>query len=83
MTNQQQNHIGNALIFMCRYSFPRKTSADMACNSALKSLWEFVPKCQRDIILHEISLEKDLYENDPILWNDFLKWIEKDNYSRK
>jgi len=74
MTKQQQNHIGNALMFMCRYSFPRKTSADMACNSALKALWEFVPDTQRKIILDEIKMEKDLYWNDPMLWDNFIEW---------
>jgi len=74
MTKQQQNHIGNALMFMCRYSFSRKTSADMACNSALKALWEFVPDIQRKIILDEIKMEKDLYENHPMLWDDFIEW---------
>lgn len=78
MNKNQQNHIGNALIFMCRYAYARNTSADMACNSALKSLWEFVPDNQKRIIIEEIKTEVELgnIANNPFLWNDFLKWVE-------
>ena len=77
-TNNQKNHIGNALLFMCRYSYNRKTSADMACNSALKALWEYVPEHSRRNIIQEIECEIDLNStaNDPMLWNDFLEWKE-------
>jgi len=76
ITKQQQNHLSNALIFMCRYSYGRKTSADMACNSALKALWEFVPDSQRKMIIDEIKCEIDLNStaNNPMLWEDFLNW---------
>lgn len=77
MTIQQQNHIGNALIFMCRYSFHRKTSADMATNSALKSLWEYLDRGHQNIIIDEIESELDVID-DNWLWKDFLKW-EKSN----
>lgn len=80
LTKNQQNHIANALIFMCRYSYPRKTSADMASVSALKSLWEFVPNQQRKRIVEEIKENKDLYQNEPYLWNDFLEWESKDEH---
>jgi len=71
----QKNHLSNALMFMCRYSFPRKTRADMACNMALKSLWEFLPDDRRRMIVNEIECNKDLV--DPTLWDDFLKWESK------
>ena len=76
LTNNQKNHIGNALLFMCRYSYNRRTSADMACNSVLKSLWEYVPEHSRRNIIQEIECEIDLNStaNDPMLWNDFLNW---------
>jgi len=76
LTDNQKNHIGNALLFMCRYSYPRKTSADMACNSALKALWEYVPEHIKKMIVDEIKCEIDLNNtaNDPIIWEDFLKW---------
>ena len=79
MTDNQKNHIGNSLLFMCRYSFPRKTSADMACNSALKALWEFVPGHTKKIIKSEIQAEMDVHsiQNDPFLWVDFLEWEKK------
>ena len=73
MTNNQKNHIGNALIFMCRYSYHRQTSADMACNSALKALWEFVHESHRKHIIEEIENEIDHIESD-WLWKDFLEW---------
>ena len=73
--SNQQNHLGNALTFMCRYSYSRKTSADMACNSALKSLWEFLPDNKRRMIVEEVEDNKDLV--DPTLWDDFLKWESK------
>lgn len=73
------NHIGNALIFMCRYSYPRQTSADMATVLALKALWELVPDIQKDIILDEMTseIENKTIANDPFLWFDFLEWSEK------
>ena len=80
LTKNQQDHIANALIFMCRYSYPRKTSADMASVSALKSLWELVPNQQRKKIVEEIKENKDLYQNEPCLWNDFLEWESKDEH---
>lgn len=78
MTDNQRNHIGNALMFMCRYSYPRNTSADIASVSALKSLWEYVPNYIRKMIKDEMQLEIDLNNtaNDPFLWKDFLKWEE-------
>lgn len=75
-TKQQQNHLANALIFMCRYSYQRQTSADMACNSALKSLWEFVPDNQKKMIIGEIETEIP-HIKDNSLWLDFLKWSSK------
>jgi len=79
MTDNQRNHIGNALMFMCRYAYPRKTSADMACNSALKALWEFVPEHIKKLIKDEITTEIDLNNtaNNPFLWKDFLDWSVK------
>ena len=79
MNSNQKNHIGNALIFMCRYAYTRNTSADMACNSALKALWEFVPDNHKKIIIDEIKSEIELVSttNNTFLWNDFLKWINK------
>lgn len=77
LNNNQKNHIGNALLFMCRYSYQRKTSADMACNSALKSLWEFVPDTHKRKIIEEIKSEKDFVPDankSYSLWEDFLKW---------
>jgi len=73
MTDNQKNHIGNALIFMCRYSYNRQTSADMACNSALKALWEYVPELHRIKIIDEIKSESD----NSLLWKDFLNWESK------
>jgi len=73
MTDNQKNHIGNALIFMCRYSFGRRTSADFASNSALKALWDIVPNAQRKIILNEIKSEIEFIDED-WLWRDFLEW---------
>ena len=75
MTDNQKNHIGNALMFMCRYSYNRQTSADMACNSALKALWEYVPESHRIKIINEIKSESD----NSLLWKDFLDWESK-NY---
>ena len=79
INSNQKNHIGNALIFMCRYAYTRNTSADMACNSALKALWEFVPDSHRKIIIDEIKSEAELgnITSNPFLWNDFLNWINK------
>lgn len=74
MTTNQKNHISNALLFMCRYSYHRKTSADMASVSALKALWEFVPDNQRRLIIDEIKTEIEVIDNDTFLWVDFLKW---------
>jgi len=73
----KNNHLGNAFIFMVRYALPRKTSADMATVSALKSWWSDIPEAHRKIIIDEIKSEKDLYENDPFLWDEFLEWSEK------
>ena len=73
LADNQKNHIGNALLFMCRYSYNRKTSADMACNSALKALWEFAPESHRQNILEEIKSEADL-NSYASLWQDFLNW---------
>lgn len=75
LSNNQKNHVGNALLFMCRYSYNRRTSADMACNSALKALWEFVPDSHKQKILEEIKNEADLTEYGN-LWQDFLNWEE-------
>ena len=78
MTKNQQNHISNALLFMCRYSYHRKTSADMASVSALKALWEFVPNEQRKKIIDEIKTEiKAIKDHDNFLWKEFLEWSEK------
>ena len=79
INSNQKNHIGNALIFMCRYAYTRNTSADMACNSALKALWEFIPDGHRKIIIDEIKSEAELgnITSNPFLWNDFLNWIDK------
>ena len=74
-SNNQQNHIGNALLFMCRYSYSRRTSADMACNSELKSLWGLVPDSHKQKILEEIKSEANLDEYGS-LWQDFLYWEE-------
>ena len=76
MNKNQQNHISNALMFMCRYSYHRKTSADMASVSALKALWEFVPDNQRRLIINEIETEIEVIDSDTFLWTDFLKWAE-------
>jgi hypothetical protein len=78
VTTNQQNHIGNALIFMCRYSYNRQTSADMACSSALKALWEYVPESHRIKIIDEIRSEADL-DSFGSLWKDFLEWESKDD----
>lgn len=74
LTNNQKNHIGNALLFMCRYSYNRKTSADMASVSALKALWELIPENQRRLIIDEIKTEIEVIDNDIFLWTDFLNW---------
>lgn len=75
MTKNQQNHISNALLFMCRYSYHRKTSADMASVSALKALWEFIPGEQRKKIIDEIETEiKVIKDHNTFLWNEFLEW---------
>ena len=76
MTTNQKNHISNALMFMCRYSYHRKTSADMASVSALKSLWEFVPDNQRRLIIDEIKTEIEVIDNDTFFFFFFLKWAE-------
>ena len=63
---------------MCRYSYYRKTSADMASVSALKALWEFVPTEQRKKIIDEIETEiKIIKDHDTFLWKEFLEWSEK------
>lgn len=78
MNKNQQNHLSNALLFMCRYSYHRKTSADMASVSALKALWEFVPTEQRKKIIDEIETEiKVIKNNDTFLWKEFLEWSKK------
>lgn len=78
MTKNQQNHLSNALLFMCRYSYYRKTSADMASVSALKALWEFVPNEQRKKIIDEIKTEIEaIKDHDTFLWKEFLEWSEK------
>jgi hypothetical protein len=82
LTNQERNHIGNALMFMCRYSYNRKTSADMACNSALKALWKYVPESHRIKIIDEIKSEADL-DSYGSLWRDFLEWESKVNAVEK
>ena len=64
LSNNQKNHIGNALLFMCRYSYNRRTSADMACNSALKSLWEFVSDSHKQKILEEIKEQDWCYSSE-------------------
>lgn len=75
MTKNQQNHISNALLFMCRYSYHRKTSADMASVFALKALWEFIPGEQRKKIIDEIETEiKVIKDHNTFLWNEFLEW---------
>jgi hypothetical protein len=61
---------------MCRYSYGRKTSADMACNSALKALWKYVPESHRTNIKEEILMEADLNEFGS-LWKDFLEWEKR------
>lgn len=78
MTKEQQTHLSNALLFMCRYSYHRKTSADMASVSALKALWEFVPNEQRKKIIDEIETEiKAIKDHDTFLWEEFLEWSKK------
>jgi hypothetical protein len=72
----KKNNLGNAFIFMVRYALPRKTSADMATTTALRWWWEEIPQAHKKIILEEIRDGKDLYGNDPFLWDDFLKWVE-------
>ena len=72
------NQMGNAFIFMVRYALPRKTSADMATNTALKSWWKHIPVTHRRTILQEMESEKGMWDNDTWLWDDFLKW-EKEN----
>lgn len=72
----KQNNLGNAFVFMVRYALPRKTSADMATATALKWWWSELPETHRKIIIEEIEGGKDLYGNDPFLWDDFLKWAE-------
>ena len=77
LSRQAQNHLGNALIFMTRYALPRNTSADMATTSALKVLWDEVLDADRQRIIDTIESEKDLYGNDPMLWNEFLKGVKQ------
>ena len=75
MTEQEKNHIGNSLLFMCRYSYNRKTGADMACNSALKALWKYIPNTHRTVILEEIEAEApDLAKGRFSIWYEFLQW---------
>lgn len=77
LTKQQQDHIGNSLIFMCRYALGRKTSADMACFNAIKNLWEFVPKQQRKIIKEEILSETQDLNAYFSLWREIVEFIEE------
>lgn len=73
---QQRNHMGNAFIFMVRYALSRKTSADMATVSALRSNWDIIPSIHRDIILKEIESELNLFDEDPWLWQGFINDIK-------
>ena len=77
MTDEKhrQNQIGNALIFAVRYALPRKASADMACNTMLKTLWHEVPESHRSIIIEEIRQGENSF--DFSLWADFLRWEKK------
>jgi hypothetical protein len=72
----KRNNLGNAFAFMVRYALPRKTSADMATTTALRWWWDEIPAVHRQRIIAEIEEGKDLYGNDPFLWDDFLKWVE-------
>jgi hypothetical protein len=72
----KRNNLGNAFVFMVRYALPRKTSADMATTTALRWWWDEIPEVHRQRIIAEIEECKDLYGNDPFLWDDFLKWVE-------
>ena len=73
MSKQKRNHLDTLALFATRYAIPRRTSADMAVTSALRVWWDDIsPKVQK-MILGEISSECRLYDNDPWLWDEFLK----------
>lgn len=72
----KRHYLGNAFVFMVRYSLPRKTSADMATTSALKVYWEEIPGSHKKMILEHIRDEKGFYGKDPFIWDDFLKWVD-------
>jgi len=72
-----RNHLGNSFIFMVRYALTRKTSADMATVSALRSNWNNIPCLHRDIILKELRSELELRtEEDDWLWDGFISDID-------
>lgn len=75
------NQLGNAFIFMVRYALPRKTSADMATVTALKSWWSDIPETHKKIILSEMESEKGMWDNDTWLWDEFLEWVKKEGES--
>ena len=73
MKKNKLNNLGNAFIFMVRYALPRKTSADMATVTALRAWWDDIPETHKKIILSDITAGKGLWENDTLIWDEFLK----------
>ncbi len=76
------NQLGNAFVFMVRYALPRKTSADMATVTALKSWWKEIPATHKKMILQEMESEKGLWGNDSWLWDEFLEWERKNRLEK-
>lgn len=74
---RRKNTLGNAFIFITRYTLPRKTSADMAATTALKLWWEEIPPTHKKIILDKIESEKGLWDHDPWLWDEFVEWTKR------
>ena len=78
LTDQQKAHLSNAMSFMIRYATTRKTSADMATVSALRSFWHEFSDTQKNNLLKEIEDNLDFNpDTDRWLWDDFFDWAEK------
>ena len=72
------NAIATALLFGFRYSFHRKTSADMAITSSAIVLWDDVPEQWQKKIIDEIETELPvLPDGHKWLYEEFLKKVVK------
>jgi len=74
----KQHSLNTLALFAVRYALPRNTSADFATTASLKQWWPKISKRVQEQIINEIESEKDLYGNNPWLWDDFLTWTKKD-----